>query len=122
MSNEKQSYSETSIGFKLTVFVGIIVGIGAVLYGLSMLLDSRGQSGGSAVGTTRAGLNTAAAGNVTAEYASLAQKKFNEQVQQAAILAITDSKSPEVVSGVLGRCSRNCLESLCTLVGTTQGR
>ena len=83
MSNEKQSYSETSIGFKLSVFVGVIVGIGAVLYGLSMLLDSRGQSGSTSVGRTRAGLNTAVAGDVTAEYASLAQKQFNEQVQQA---------------------------------------
>ena len=83
MSNEKQTYNESSIGFKLSVFIGVIVGIGAVLYGMSMMLETTSRDNNSAVGATSAGLNSAKAGEVTAEYASLAQKKFNEQVQQA---------------------------------------
>ena len=83
MADDNQRYSETSLGFKIAVVIGGIAGVAAVLYGLSMLLESGGGKQNSSIAETRAGITSAKAGEVTSEYAELAQEKYDKEYSQA---------------------------------------
>ena len=82
--DQKKPYQEESIGTKLVIIIGAIVGIGAVMYGLYLFSGQGAVVDGTAVQKTRpAAVTSAKAGEVTAEYAGLSTQKDDEQYERA---------------------------------------
>ena len=83
--DQKKGYREESIGSKLSIILGALIGIGIVIYGAVLYFSSDNISiGASAVKTQRAEAATSAkAGAVTQQYAGLSQTKDDENYQRA---------------------------------------
>ena len=77
-------YHDESMGSKLVIFIGVVLAVLAIGYGLYLYGTSGSKKAESSVQRTRpAAVTSAKAGEVTAEYAGLNQKKNDENYQQA---------------------------------------
>ena len=82
--DQKKPYREDSIGSKVAIVLGAVVGIGAVIYGLYLFSNQESVSTESAVRRTRpAAVTSARAGQVTQDYAQLNTTRDNQQFEEA---------------------------------------
>ena len=118
--DDKQAkpYKEESIGSKLVIFLGGVIALVAIVYGVYLFTGSSSEAPSSQIGKTRpAAVTSAKAGNVTAEYAGLNQKKDDEVYQRAvetggsALPSVIGSAGYITSPGSFAESAKNALNS-----------